>query len=222
MTRFTPNELRGVVWDLDGTLADSSEYHWLSWQDVLAAEGVPITREEFHATFGWRNSEILKRWLGDGATPERIARIGDGKEEAYRALLRAGGIEPLPGAAEWVRALREAGWRQAIASSAPRANIEVMVEALGFGPLLETVLGAEDVSRGKPDPEIFLTAAGRLGVPAERCIVVEDAAAGIEGARRAGMRSIGVGRGKVDAADLVVRSLADVPPGAFEELLGPG
>ena len=208
-----------VLWDLDGTLADSSEYHWLSWQDVLAGEGVGITREEFHATFGWRNSEILKRWLGEAATPDRIVRIGDGKEEAYRALLRAGGIEPLPGAATWVRALRDGGWRQAIVSSAPRANIEVMVEALGFGPLLDTVLGAEDVANGKPDPEVFLSAAGRLGVPVERCIVVEDAPAGIEGARRAGMRSIGVGHGDVGAADVVVPTLADLLPGAFAELL---
>jgi beta-phosphoglucomutase len=209
-----------VLWDLDGTLADSSEYHWLSWQDVLAAEGVRITREEFGATFGWRNSEILRLWMGGRATPEVIARVGDGKEEAYRALLRSGGIDPLPGAAEWVRALHEGGWRQAIASSAPRANIEVMIEALRFGPLLDGFLGAEDVERGKPDPEVFLTGARRLGVPPERCIVVEDAAAGIEGARRAGMRSIGVGRGNVGAADLVVASLAELSSDAFSRLLG--
>ena len=210
---------RAVLWDMDGTLADSSEFHWLSWQDVLAADGVSITRDEFHATFGWRNSEILRRWLGDGATPERIARIGDGKEEAYRALLRAGGIEPLPGAAEWIRTLRDAGWRQAIASSAPRANIETMVDALHFGALIDAFLGSEDVSRGKPEPDVFLTAAARVGVPPRRCIVVEDAAAGIEGARRAGMRCIGVGGGNVGAADLVVPALSDLHPDAFAELL---
>lgn len=220
MVTTEPRSPRAVLWDLDGTLADSSEYHWLSWQDVLAAEGVHITREEFHATFGWRNSEILKRWLGAGAEPDRIARIGDGKEEAYRALLRSGGIDPLPGAAEWVRALHWDGWRQAIASSAPRANIEVMVDALRFGEVMDGFLGAEDVTRGKPDPEVFLTGARRLGVAPERCIVVEDAAAGIEGARRAGMRSIGVGGGNVGAADLVVRSLAELPPHTFSTLLG--
>lgn len=211
---------RAVLWDLDGTLADSSEYHWLSWQNVLTAEGVRITRQEFRATFGQRNSEILKRWLVEGATPERIARIGDGKEEAYRALLRAGGLEPLPGADRWVRALRDGGWRQAIVSSAPRANIEVMVEALGFAPLFDAILGAEDVARGKPDPEVFLTAAGRLGVPPHRCIVVEDAAAGIEGARRARMKSVGVGHGDVADADLTARSLAELAPDTFEKLLG--
>ena len=214
------NGPRAVLWDLDGTLADSSEYHWRSWQDVLAAEGVRISREQFRATFGWRNSEILRLWLGEDAEGDRIARVGDGKEEAYRAFLRAEGIEPLPGAAEWVRALQAQGWRQAIASSAPRANIEVMVEALHFGSLLDGWLGAEDVSRGKPDPEVFLTGARRLGIPPERCIVVEDAPAGIEGARRAGMRCIGVGHGDVGAADLVVPTLADLPPGAFDTLLG--
>lgn len=210
---------RAVLWDMDGTLADSSEFHWLSWQDVLAAEGVSITRDDFHATFGWRNREILKLWLGEGATPERIVRIGDGKEEAYRALLRAGGIEPLPGAAEWIRTLRDAGWRQAIASSAPRANIETMVEALHFGALIDAFLGAEDVTRGKPEPDVFLTAAARVGVPPERCIVVEDAAAGIEAGKRAGMVTIGVGGGNVGAADLVVRSLRDLPADAFSVLL---
>ncbi len=210
---------RAVLWDMDGTLADSSEYHWLSWQDVLATEGVSITRADFDATFGWRNAEILRLWLGKDADPERITRIGDGKEVAYRALLRSGGVEPLPGAAEWVNTLRAGGWRQAIASSAPRANIEAMLEALRFTDLVDVYLGAEDVTRGKPEPDVFLTAAERLGVPPERCVVVEDAAAGIGSARRAGMISVGVGGGAVEAADVVVLSLSDLSDDVFADML---
>ncbi len=205
---------------MDGTLADSSEYHWLSWQEVLTAEGVQVTHADFLATFGRRNAEILRVWIGPDVEPERAARIGDAKEVAYRALLRAGGVEPLPGAAEWVTALREQGWRQAVASSAPRANIEVMLEVLGFTGLMDAFLGAEDVRRGKPEPDVFLNAAARLGVVPARCVVVEDAAAGIEAGRRGGMATIGVGHGKVDAADLVVRSLTELGPGAFASLLG--
>ncbi len=205
---------------MDGTLADSSEYHWLSWQEVLTAEGVQVTHADFLATFGRRNAEILRVWIGPDVEPERAARIGDAKEVAYRALLRAGGVEPLPGAAEWVTALREQGWRQAVASSAPRANIEVMLEVLGFTGLIDAFLGAEDVLRGKPEPDVFLNAAARLGVVPARCVVVEDAAAGIEAGRRGGMATIGVGHGKVDAADLVVRSLTELGPGAFASLLG--
>jgi len=210
---------RAVLWDLDGTLADSREYHWRSWREAMEPEGVTLTEEAFAASFGQRNDAILGSWLGPDADPERVARIADAKEEAYRRMVREEGIDPIPGAAEWVRALHEAGWRQAIASSAPRANVEVMHAALRFEGLIDTLVSAEDVHRGKPDPEVFLAAAERLGVPPGRCVVVEDAAAGIEAAHRGGMMSIGVGPGETGAADVVVGSLAELPEGAFERLL---
>jgi len=210
---------RAVLWDLDGTLADSTEYHWRSWGDALASEGIHITKADFLASFGQRNDAILATWLGGGATAARSARIADAKERSYRAILEAEGLTPLPGAADWVRALHAAGWRQAIASSAPRLNVEVMRRVLGFEDVVETYVGAEDVRAGKPDPEVFLAAAARLDVPARRCVVVEDAAAGIEAARRGGMRCIGVGAGDTAGADVVVRSLTDLPAGAFETLL---
>jgi beta-phosphoglucomutase len=211
-----------VLWDLDGTLADSSAYHWRSWQTVMAAEHVAITEDDFRATFGQRNEEILGAWLGPEASPERIRRVGDAKEVAYRGYVSEEGITPLPGAEEWVRRLHHRGWRQAIASSAPRLNIEVMHGALSFDGLIDTLVGAEDVNAGKPDPEVFLVAATRLGVQPSRCVVVEDAEAGIQAARRAGMASVGVGGGAVEAADVVVASLADLPPGVFGRLLSEG
>ena len=94
-----------------------------------------------------------------------------------------------------------------------------MHEALAFRGLIETLVSAEDMRAGKPDPEVFLVAASRLGVTPRRCIVVEDAEAGIEAASQAGMRSVGVGTGNVGAADLVVASLVHLPPRAFEKLL---
>ncbi len=210
---------RAVLWDLDGTLVDSTEYHWRSWQQPLADEGVHITRADFLASFGQRNDTILRGWLGAAAEPARIRRVGDAKEASYRAMIAAEGIAALPGAAEWVRRLHREGWLQAIASSAPRLNVEVVRRALGFEGLIETFVAAEDVHRGKPDPEVFLAAAARLQVLPARCIVVEDAAAGIEAARRGGMRCISVGGPAVSAADVYVASLADLPPSAFEDLL---
>ena len=210
---------RAVLWDLDGTLADSGEFHWRSWQVALGAAGVEVTEEQFLASFGQRNDAILGDWLGPDADPARIREVGEAKEACYRELVEAEGISPLPGAAQWVRTLHDQGWRQAIASSAPRLNVEVMRRVLGFGSAIEALVGAEDVREGKPAPDVFLEAAHRLGVPPEACVVVEDAEAGIEAARRAGMRSVGVGGGGVERADLVVASLADLPPGAFEELL---
>lgn len=215
----TAPQPRAVLWDLDGTLVDSSAYHWDAWESVLSEEGVHITEADFRATFGQRNDTILKAWLGPDASQDRVQRVGDMKEARYRALLTEGGINPLAGAAEWVAALHAAGWRQAIASSAPKLNVEAVCGALAFTDLIEAVVGAEDVRAGKPDPEVFLTAAARLDVPPELCIVVEDAEAGVEAARRAGMRSIGVGGGAVQAADWVIPSLADLSKDAFDRLV---
>jgi beta-phosphoglucomutase len=209
-----------VLWDLDGTLVDNEEYHWIAWSDTMAAEGVAITREQFLETFGWRNDSIIPRFLGPGLAPERIQKIGDDKEERYRALVRSRGVAPLAGVEGWVRRLDAEGWRQAIASSAPRKNIETVMEVLGFNVYFQAFSAAEDVVRGKPDPQVFLVAAERLGVPPERSIVVEDAPAGIEAAHRAGMRAIAVGRAAAGrTADISVGSLAELPGDAFERLL---
>src|SRR5262245_37811780 len=119
-----------VLWDLDGTLVDSREYHWQSWRETMAAEGIPLTRDQFLASFGLRNDRILAEWLGPEATPDRIARIGDAKEAEYRRLAETSGLTPLPGAADWVARLHVDGWRQAVASSAPRQNVDVMLRVL--------------------------------------------------------------------------------------------
>jgi len=210
---------RAVLWDLDGTLVDSADLHWISWRDTLSAAGVTITYEQFLDSFGQKNDRILRGWLPNGAPADDIRRIGDAKEAEYRRLARAHGLTPLPGAADWLARLRAAGWEQAIASSAPRENVEVMLDALGLRGYFEVMTAAEDVSAGKPDPQVFLAASSRLGIPPPSCVVVEDAAAGIEAARRAGMRSVGVSRTERLDADIVVSSLLDLPADAFERLL---
>lgn len=212
--------MTGVLWDLDGTLVDSTELHWIAWRDTMAAEGVSITREMFEATFGWKNEPILRRWIGPEADTTRMRRMADRKERRYRAALRAKGLQPLPGAREWVERLHREGWKQAIASSAPLENIEAVVAVLDLGHDFEAVVSGDDVKEGKPDPRVFLLAAERLGVAPSRAIVVEDAAAGIEGARRAGMKSIGVNPKLRLDADLYVRTLEELPADAFSALSG--
>jgi beta-phosphoglucomutase family hydrolase len=218
------NAGRAVLWDMDGTLIDSEEFHWIAWRDTMANEAITITRKQFLSSFGQRNDSILPRWLG-AATPERIERIANAKEEQYRQLIRTNGISPLPGVVDWVGRLHAAGWLQAIASAAPRANIEAILQALSATHVFQGMVSAEDVRHGKPDPEVYLLAACRIGVPPERCVVVEDAVAGVEGARRAGMKSVGVDRnGAHLPADVVVQSLELLDPNTFEMLLegGPG
>jgi len=211
---------RAVLWDMDGTLIDSEEFHWISWRNAMASEGIAITRRRFLASFGQRNDSIIPRWLGAGATPERIERISTAKEELYRQLVRTEGITALPGVASWLHRLHEQGWLQAIASAAPRANIEIVLEALSACHFFQAIVSADDVHKGKPDPEVYLIAASRVGASPHRCIVVEDAVAGVEGARSAGMRSIGVNRnGNHLPADVVVSSLELLGADAFERLL---
>ena len=211
---------RAVLWDLDGTLVDSEDYHWQSWQHALSLDGVSVTRDQFKATFGQRNEGILRGWLGPDATLERINRVADAKETEYRRLAAAHGLTPLPGAAEWLVRLQAAGWKQAIASSAPRLNVDVMLRALHLEQYFDAIVSSENVTRGKPEPDVFLTAANHLAVPPDRCIVVEDAAAGVEAARRAGMRSIGVSRTAVLPSDVFVRSLTELPEDLFDRLVG--
>jgi beta-phosphoglucomutase len=205
---------------MDGTLIDSEEFHWISWRDTLANEGIAITREQFLSSFGQRNDSILPQWLGAAEPSERVGRIANAKEELYRHLVRKNGMSALPGVRSWLQRLHEQGWLQAIASSAPRPNIEVVLEALGTAHFFQAIVSSEDVRRGKPDPEVYLIAASRVGVSPNRSIVVEDAAAGIEGVRSAGMRSIGVSHnGKHLGADIVVQSLDLLESNAFDSLL---
>src|SRR6202046_1632766 len=211
--------VKSVLWDLDGTLVDSEQYHWLAWRDSMAAEGVALPHEQFLKTFGLRNDAIVPQWIPD-ATPQRIAQIADAKEQFYRRLVREGGLEPLPGARHWTERLAQQGWRQAIASSAPRENVDVVLAVTGMAPCFQAIVSAEDVTLGKPDPQVFLTAAARLGSAPAQSVVVEDAPAGIEAARRAGMPSIGVRRnGSPLPASLAVSSLTDLPPDAFSRLI---
>lgn len=214
----------GVLWDLDGTLVDSGGHHWVAWRDTLAAEGRSVQPSDFASTFGKRNDEILAELFGRGLDPAWVERVSETKERTYRRLLRERGLGLLPGAHDWLVRLRRDGWKQALASSAPQPNIDAALLAVDIGSYLDAVVSADEVGRGKPDPAIFLEAARRLALPPGRCVVVEDAPAGLEAARRAGMPSVGVlspHHAQLEA-DLVVPSLEALPTGAFEALVARG
>jgi HAD superfamily hydrolase (TIGR01509 family) len=212
--------IKAVLWDLDGTLVDSAEFHWQAWRDVMAGAGLPITHDQFVQSFGKRNDLILSGWLGEDAGPERLRRLSEEKEARFRALVRAHGIEPLPGVREWVARLQDDGWLQAIATSAPRLNLETMVDAIRMRHCFAAGVAAEDVTRGKPDPEVFLVAALRIGAEPHRSIVVEDAPTGVEAGRRAGMRTVGVSlMHTLPVADVYVGTLPELPADTFDRLL---
>ncbi len=224
-TEFSPapETPRAVLWDMDGTLLDSSRYHWQSWREALAAENYELTKESFTSFFGQRNDTIMRALFGDAYPAGEIKRVSDFKESRYREMMREGSVELLPGVGRWLRRLQSENWRQAIASSAPLLNIEAILDVLGIRDCFTAVVTAEDVERGKPDPQVFLAAAAKVGVPPARCIVVEDAPAGIEAGRRAGMRTIGVlSEHPALEADIVVRTLEELPDTAFDDLLAGG
>src|SRR5437899_12754999 len=120
-----PNDVAAVIWDVDGTLVDTAELHYQAWC-VLAREiGRPFTRADFAATFGWRNPEIIPK-LFDLDSPEEVQRLGDRKEDLYREQARRRGVDLLPGAQSLLESLQAAGFRQAIGSSAPQVNIDLI------------------------------------------------------------------------------------------------
>ena len=185
----------------------------------MRAEGIELTYEQFLDSFGQKNDRILRTWLGADAAAGDVERIGSAKEALYRQLAVIEGLTPLPGAAEWVEQLHQDGWLQAIASSAPAENVQVMLRSLRLDRFFDAIVSAEDVTAGKPDPQVFLAAAAKLNVRPCAAVVVEDAAAGIEAARRAGLKCVGVSRASVLDADVFVRSLADLPEGTFARLI---
>jgi len=210
------NHKRAVIWDLDGTLIDSAHYHWEAWQAVMAVEDFTLTYEQYVADFGKRNDEILRGRLGADLPDEFVARVSLAKEEVYRRLTRTKGLELLPGAAYWLERLKAEGWLQALGTSAPRGNIDAVFAALGIEKFFDVVMSSEDVKAGKPSPDVFLAAAEKMDVAPRDCIVIEDAPAGIEAARRAGMRSIGVLTTHSELkADLVAQRLDQLPEDFF-------
>jgi beta-phosphoglucomutase len=210
-----------AIWDMDGVLVDTSRLHYQSWVQALAPEGVDLELTQFTSTFGMNNTSILKLLLGNDTPQERIDQVGNLKEEIFRQSI-IGQKLVLPGVPSLLEALRQAGFRQAVASSAPHANIDVLLATTGLLPYFDAVVSAWGMP-GKPDPAVYLEAAARLGVPPARCVVVEDATAGVEGARRAGMRCLAVTNTNpaelLSTASLVVDSLEGISADTFRQLL---
>ena len=212
---IAPSAARAILWDLDGVIVSSGRYHYLAYREVLTPLGRDLSEEEYLTTlFGRRNDDILRSVLGP-LREQEIGQLAAAKEAAFRRLVQ-GRIRPLPGAVDLLRRAREAGLGQAIVSSTPRANIDLIAATLGIGGLLDVIVGEEDVSRGKPDPQGFLLAAQRLGVTPRQCVVIEDAPEGIVAGRAAGARTIAVATTRPPsafagpaAADLVVADLRD-------------
>ena len=204
--------IQAVIWDLDGVIIDSAEEHRQAWQRLAREEGVPLSDADFWATFGKRNDAILAEIWGP-LPPERAQALAERKETYFRELIRKTAT-PLPGAMELMRGLHEADFAQALASSAPIENIQLISEVLGLQRYLTALVSGETVPHGKPAPDIFLKAAKELKIDPIHCLVIEDAVAGVEAAHAAGMRCIAVAGNRdlpgLHKAELMVKTLTEV------------
>ena len=212
-----------VIWDMDGVIVDTGVYHRDAWIEAFGKRGIDFTAEDFAATFGTRNDDVIRRILGKKAPGELIREISEEKEADYRRRA-AESITALPGVIDLLEDLTVAGFRQAIATSAPLANVRQIMQSLELDRYFDCVVTEKDVAEGKPSPQSFLLAARTLDVPAANCVVIEDAVAGVSAARRAGMRCVAVTtshpRRSLGQADLIVDSLEEVSAVGQRRLLG--
>lgn len=180
-----------AIFDHDGVLVDSLEFHTEAWFELGRRTGLKLTPEFIHQTFGMTNFSIFRLLLGDATTDEEMRRLSSLKEECYRDVAR-GKIQLMAGARELLDALTAQNVKLAIGSSGARANLELTVHECGLDGRFAAIASLEDITRGKPDPQIFLVAANKAGALPKRSAVFEDAPVGIQAAKAAGMYAVGL------------------------------
>jgi HAD superfamily hydrolase (TIGR01509 family) len=184
--------LIAALFDLNGTVVDDMRLHGELWRDAVRELGHEVPPERFYREWaGWKSEELVAHIVGHALPAETVHAIVERKEARYREIYRTQ-VREVPGAVAFLRRLRSAGTKVALASAAPPANRALALDGLGIGGDFDAVVGPERVKRGKPAPDIFLAAAAALEVAPERCLVFEDALNGILAAHAAGMRAVGI------------------------------
>ena len=184
------NATQALLFDMDGTIVDNMAFHTQSWITFFERRGQTIDADAFfRATAGRQGGEIIRSYLGEGLTDEEVGLLNHEKESVYRELY-APHLKAVDGFDALISAAKEHGVKLAVGTAAPPANVAFTLDGLQLRQHFDAIVGAADVARGKPHPDVFLEAAARCGVAPENCIVFEDAPLGVEAARRAGMRCI--------------------------------
>ena len=212
-----PTEPIAVIWDVDGTLVDTAELHFAAWVRLAGEMGRPFSRDDFSATFGRRNPEIIRFLFRQEFTDAEVLDIGERKETYYRSAAEAG-VQLLPGVRELLDGLRLAQGAPGGRFQRPARQSRPHPENYEQPPLLRRDRRHGRHARGKPDPQVFLVAAEKLGVPPNRCVVLEDAVAGVEAAKAGGMKCVAVtfvghhsaDKLKAAGADRVVKSFTEI------------
>ena len=203
--------IKAFIFDLDGVITDTAEYHYRGWKRLADQEGLSFTREDNEHLRGVPRRESLMLILKDRVYPEeKIQEMMESKNNYYLAFIKE--ITPrdlLPGAKELLEEIRAAGLKNALGSASKNAG--EVIERLGIRDLFDAISDGFSVERQKPAPDLFLHAAAQLGLTPAECVVVEDATAGIEAAIAGGFRSVGLGPDeRVGRADIILSNLAGV------------
>ena len=182
----------GVIFDMDGVLVLTENAHWLAWKEAASKHGVDLEYEVFLSCFGRLNPDCIRVIFGKGVIDsEHALRIADDKEQAFRDIVRPD-VPLAPGLTTLLEDLTKKGARLAVGSSGPIANVDLVLDGGGIREYFTAAVDVTQVKNGKPAPDVFLRAAELIGVPPERCVVLEDAPAGIQAARSAGMKAVGI------------------------------
>jgi beta-phosphoglucomutase family hydrolase len=179
-----------AIFDWDGVIVDSSRQHEKAWLRLADELQRPAPPGFFPRSFGMKNEKVIPELLGWTTDSNSIQALSLRKEEIFRELIKEARLEPSPGVLPFLDSLRQESVPCAVASSTPRENIRCVIDLLGLSGFFQAIVCGEDVTHGKPDPEVFLLAAEKLNVPPERCVVFEDAHVGITAARRANMKVV--------------------------------
>jgi beta-phosphoglucomutase family hydrolase len=213
-----------AVFDWDGVILDSSRHHEESWERLAKELGRVLPEGHFLRGFGRRNIEIMRDMLKWSESVEEIDALSRRKEELYREVVQERGIEPLPGVKCWLERLEREGIRCGIGSSTEDKNVKLGLGLLGLERFFRTAVTAGDVKRGQPAPDVFLEVARRLEARPQQCVVFEDAPAGVEAGRAAGMRVVGVTTthpgGHLEGVDREVERLDELQVSELSEWFG--
>lgn len=219
-----PTRFAAVLFDMDGVVADNMPLHRAVWTDFARAQGLSPTEAEIRALDGRRARDIIRSLLGAHLDDETVERLAKQREVMYRERLGSATVHPVAGVEEMLAMLRRHGIPRVLATSAVPGNAKVILDRLGLHEAFDAVVTAADVTHGKPHPEVYLTAASRVGVAAANCLVAEDALPGLAAGRAAGAALLGIATSEDEAslqaagASWVARDFYDLPRDLLDRL----
>jgi beta-phosphoglucomutase family hydrolase len=202
-----------ILWDMDGVISDSYSFHFAAWQETFAKRGIKFTKEDFTKLFGTRNDFIIGSVMGKDLPEGDVKIMVQEKEENFRQKA-TGNIKPFPGVVRLLNALKKGNFKLGLVSSAPKENIDLVLNELNLAGIFDCVVFGQEVSESKPSPQIYLLAAKKLEVTPNDCVLIEDSPPGVKAAKTAGMKCLAITnthpRQKLEEADRVVDSLENV------------